>query len=323
MGMMKFSLAIALAVLLAVLSITTAAPSNLKDFETQYPAPWHLQMISNRDPKHYTYPYRFDDSAGSGVFVYVLDSGVNETHPQFSEGQVIQGTEIIPRGCEFAVRSKYHGTAVASMIAGRDVGVAKNATIVDVQVGAVMKECHDYDAMEQALLWTLLDIKRNRRENNSVVNISWTNDEGCGMMDFWINRLWNLGVPVVVAAGNHNKEAEKFCPANTNFAMTVASMDPFWSRSPFSNYGFAVDIFAPGGHVSLASTEPGREIGEFHGTSFAAPMVAGVIAYLIAKDGHDDPEGMFQTLRDLATNDVLGNTEGTPNLLLYNGIGFY
>lgn len=268
------------------------------DFDTQYPAPWHLQFISNRDPGHYTFPFRFDESAGEGIYVYVLDDGFDPYHPEFGPGQVEFGKTFAPKRCLPGVN--HHGTAVASMVIDQYVGVVKKATVVDVQVGTEVEGCKRPWAFESALLWTLLHIIEHDRLNRSVVNLSWNSDKTCKAIDFMLSRLYNHGIPVVASAGNNAHFASNYCPGNSSWVTTVGSMDPFWSRSPFSNIGGAVEIFAPRGHASVADSMRVNHdaLREAHGTSFAAPMVGGVIAYHFAMDGYLDPESMRQLLKD-------------------------
>lgn len=117
---------------------------------------WHLNRIDQRlsiyENGLYAYGWTYD---GSGVDVYVLDSGIMRDiydpavgyvrpHDEFRAGQVLDGTDYsgsdgftatTPCGGTGHYYAGGHGTGVASVIAGRTVGVARGATLIPVKVG--------------------------------------------------------------------------------------------------------------------------------------------------------------------------------------------
>jgi subtilisin family serine protease len=58
--------------------------------------------------------------------------------------------------------------------------------------------------------------------------------------------MTDIGITVVVAAGNDNQDASFYSPARAPYAITVASSSISDSFSSFSNYGFPIDVIAPG-----------------------------------------------------------------------------
>jgi len=98
--------------------IATAAPD------------WALSRICKRDldiDGSYDYP----PTAGEGVDVYVIDSGIYTEHEDF-ENRAIFGYTIDPNWGKDDDNG--HGTYVASLIGGKNYGVAKKATLIAVQV---------------------------------------------------------------------------------------------------------------------------------------------------------------------------------------------
>lgn len=107
---------------------------------------WHLDRIDQIDPP-LNNSYRYC-SSGIGVTVYVLDTGVQADHPEFTSGQVVDGYDPFdnwppyPRAtdpfgsnpCSSGGNSR-HGTHVASVLAGQTFGVAKRALLVPVAIG--------------------------------------------------------------------------------------------------------------------------------------------------------------------------------------------
>jgi len=102
---------------------------------------WHLDRV-DQNTADLTKKYGWCDDA-AGVTVYVLDTGVLSTHTEFAAGQVVSGYNASGDGnfypatdpCAGTVQpNRGHGTGVASVVAGRRTGVAKNATIVPVKI---------------------------------------------------------------------------------------------------------------------------------------------------------------------------------------------
>ena len=78
-----------------------------------------------------------------------------------------------------------------------------------------------------------------------------------------VRAAYNKGVTVVVAAGNDNANAANYSPASEASAITVGATDINDNRASFSNYGTALDIFAPGVNILsswIGSTSATRSI---------------------------------------------------------------
>ena len=89
--------------------------------DVQNSAPWGLDRIDQRNlPLSTTYNYTTN---GTGVHVYVLDSGIRATHNEFT-GRLGNGTDTINDG-QNGNDCDGHGTHVAGTIGGTNYGVAK------------------------------------------------------------------------------------------------------------------------------------------------------------------------------------------------------
>jgi len=341
---------------------------------------WHLDRIDQRAlPLNYAFDYDVD---GSGVYVHVIDSGVRLTHEQFEGragsdlywcpyldffGQVTAygnnhecvridkqrfctswqpNTNICnenpPGFWESKLDCLDHGTRVASVIAGRDVGVAKQARIIPYSLYWGIGPGYPCSAPAAssvsgttALIAALEEVLVQQRVGSgNVVNISLVAAGWSPSTEGVIEDVLNAGMTVVVAAGNANTDACTLTPARmskTSAVITVGATSQTDSRlwvdaSHGSNVGDCVTLFAPGD--SLKTAFPAGDnlyaVNE-SGTSLAAAVVSGVAAlYLSNHHGHFGGE-VKNALVANATNGVLAPTNpnngigaGSPNKLVYS-----
>jgi subtilisin family serine protease len=81
-----------------------------------------------------------------------------------------------------------------------------------------------------------------------------------------------------------------------------------------------VDIFAPGVNIWSSFNGDDQDHAELSGTSMATPHVAGVAAYLMARENLTAPEAVWNRIKELATPDeVIDAKDGSPNLIVFNG----
>lgn len=242
---------------------------------------WGLARISRKqnDFKN-KYPYKSDYKykvTGENVDVYVVDSGVDD-HPELEDRLThLFGNKGDDNG---------HGTHVATTIAGKKYGVAKDASVYNVCVlgdNGVGSPNVIIDGLE-AVLEHHQD-KENDRP--SVVNMSLGGQASKnGPMAAAVDELVENGVIVLASAGNDGVDLGKpteYIPAEVESAITVGAITISDDRANFSNWGEAVDIWAPG-HQIVAGY-PNNQIGSMSGTSMATPIVAGIVAQLVSKEG--------------------------------------
>ena len=281
---------------------------------TDYTSGWGVGRIDQRSgPSDYRFSY---GTTGTGVNIYIVDGGVVATHPDFG-GRVRTAwtwDARYPAGQDCSG----HGTAVASVAAGNEYGVAKGATIWSVRAN----DCDDWSwssTLEAGIDWVTGHHIKPAVLNFSYGAASFWDGLAPGSMHDAVIRAKSAGVFVVVSAGNNNGDACGQSPSNAREVMTVAASSENDQRSAFSNYGSCVDIFAPGDAINVASHLGGYAVRS--GTSFSAPMVAGVAALLYEKYPADSPDQIHYGIIHGGTESVIGNPgPSSPNLLLYSSL---
>ncbi|HFA51469.1 MAG TPA: subtilisin [Bacteroidetes bacterium] len=125
------------------------------------------------------------------------------------------------------------------------------------------------------------------------------------------------GAIVVVAAGNSNRNAKEFAPANTPGVITVSAVDTLLNRASFSNIvaDMKMGVAAPG--VNIYSTFPGGQYRSLNGTSMATPYVAGLLGLMKSLQPKLTTKQAFDILNK--TGRDTGNTRETGKLIQPGG----
>jgi len=301
--------------------------------KVQLNAPWGLARISHRNALTFgTFnKYLFDSSAGKGVTVYIVDTGVNINHTDFG-GRAKWGTTV-PDGDE-DVDGNGHGTHVAGTIAGTRYGVAKKANVVAIKVLRSNGSGTMSDVIKGVEM--VAEYHENESDNarkngkpfkGSVANMSLGGGRSRSL-DAAVNGAVDVGVNFVVAAGNDNRDACDSSPAAAENAITVGASTIEDERAWFSNYGRCVDVFAPGKDILSAWIGSNTATNTISGTSMASPHVAGLAAYLLGLKPEftsdfvtspPTPKQVADWIVKHATSGALDKIpSNTPNLLVFN-----
>lgn len=290
-----------------VAGIVEDAP--VRAFDTQQSPPaWGLDRIDQTTlplDGSFTYP----GSAGAGVVVYVVDTGLRSDHVEFV-GRVAPGFSIIDDGngtgdCDG------HGTHVAGTAAGTSFGVAKKATVVPVRV----LDCNGSGSLSGVIAG--LDwIVENHTSGPAVANLS-LGGGASAMLDLAVNRVVDDGVTVVAAAGNSNADACSASPGRAPAALTVGATTTSDARASYSNVGSCLDLFAPGSGIVSSWYTSSTATATLSGTSMAAPHVAGAAALIAGQNPTWSPAQVSAQVITSATTGVVGAAgTSSPNRLL-------
>jgi|694.fasta_scaffold02953_23 hypothetical protein len=221
--------------------------------------------------------------------LYVFDTGINFSHPEFDypgfEG-VNFWTCFGPPGGPYDYYDDNigHGTAVTSMAVGKNLGIANNCKVFNVKIGDATGTASILQigqAIDALVAVASADPLKTR-----ICNMSWGTARSA-YLDAKVQGLLDLGITVICAAGNDGIDIADISPAGMVDVLTVAAMDKYDIPCGFNNispsdagvttgHGQELDLFAPGEAVVVANYTGGYLM--ISGTSFSAPLVAGVAA---------------------------------------------
>jgi subtilisin family serine protease len=275
----------------------------LEETQTNPPA-WGIDRIDERRlPLDNRYRYSFD---GTGVHAYVIDSGIDVTHPDF-EGRAtfdfnaLGGPDVDCNG---------HGTHVAGTIGSETYGVAKNVRLHAVK----MINCGGAGQTSATLM--AIDWVTGNAQRPAVANTSW-NWTYSDTMAAALTTMMNSGVFLAASGGNTGANSCDRLPRGLAATLAAGATTITDTRASFSSTGPCVDLYAPG--VAILSTQPKNTTAVFSGTSMAAPHAAGVAVLYKDEFGDADQATVSAWLTSNATRGVVqGNLVDTPNLLVYS-----
>lgn len=210
-------------------------------------------------------------ASGKGQTVAVIDTGIDMTHPVFTD--LADGydyvdndpdpSEVSPSALAFG-----HGTMVAGVIAL----IAPDATIMPIRAfdsSGAGKETDVYKAIQLA-----------RGARVDVINMSFSLSVDSTLIRSAVSAAAQEGVTMVAASGNENTSSPQYPAAYNSWVSAVSATDSGDYKAGFSNYGSHIDECAPG--VGVYSAYPGGQYAWADGTSFSAPFVSAGAALVLS-----------------------------------------
>ncbi|OZM74207.1 serine protease [Amycolatopsis antarctica] len=294
---------LALLALCAIAPVLLAPPAHADPGEQVDPPSWGLDRVDQRAGGDGRYRY---ETTAETVTVYVLGTGVAAGAPDLA-GRVQPGKDLVD-GDDDAADGNGNGTLLASIVGGERFGIAKDVRIVPVRV------LDDTGAGSIDNVIAGVDWVRENAEQPAVALFS-LGGSASEPLDAAVRQLAET-VPVVVPAGNSATDASEVSPARVPQALTVAASDSADGASGTSNYGPAVDLYAPG--VDVTGEGLGGEAVTFSGSTAAAAHVAGGVALYRALHPQASGADSAAAVVSAATEGALsGVPAGTADRLLY------
>lgn len=274
---------------------------------------WQLDRIDQRSlPLDGEYGYDYD---GTGVRVYVIDSGIRGTHDEFA-GRIGPGySPLDPPYDDPYDTDDEHGTRVAGIAAGTTTGVAKGATICSARFAqhSGAGGSSEADALD-CIDWIISE--ETTRGGPAVVNFSYSHNGsaiGAAFQD-----LIDMGIPVFKSAMNNGTEVPTTGASAYRDIVYVSGTESDDSWAGY-NYGARVDLLAPARDVWTADLSADDAYTTASGTSYAAPLTAGIAATRLETQPELAPWQLKILLQNQATQGAItGVPANTVNLLAYS-----
>ena len=279
-----------------------------------YKEQWGLEKIRWEDA-------RADAGASREILIAIVDSGIEYTHPDLSENIWINAAEwdgvpgvdddangyvddvrgwdftdapTLPGTGDYLIRDNDpmdesgHGTHVAGIVgaaADNGIGVAgvfPHGKLMALRAGLNLSfgSLLEDDDVAAAIVYAA----DNRAD---VINMSWGDPRMSPLIRDVIQYAYGRGCVLVAAAGNERTEG-LFFPAGLDETLAVGASDASDQFAHFSNFGWNLDLLAPG--VGVISTYLSGQYKTLSGTSMAAPHVAGLAGLILSHHPDFSPE---------------------------------
>ncbi|KAK6539212.1 hypothetical protein TWF694_009453 [Orbilia ellipsospora] len=303
---------------------------------------WNLERISSvntvNDPTRsvadLTYTYRYMENEpghlpGTGVDAYLLDTGL-ATNISNIRGRAKRLLANLTDPDDHIG----HGTMCAGVLGGTHYGVSGGANLYGIKVvGTNSSDCVDIAAALDQIITLHKQRLSDPTFKGSVVSMSIAYIEPTPegfitmpevkypVMFELMKEASTAGIHLVAAGGNDSQDACIQGPAGFSRSIPligVGATNVDDSRADYSNYGPCINLYAPGTDITYQNTA--GKLATVSGTSCAAPLVAGIVAYELGRSSQFklDPAGMRKYLVSKALKGVL--TPDPNMLLIYNGV---
>lgn len=249
---------------------SSAKKSHLKDEDL-----WHFHAIGLN-------PSRSGRPLGRNTTVAVLDTGINDRHPEI-QNKIKQSYSLDPRTLKLETvpihDAQGHGTHVAGLLCGRQVGIAPATNLISC---AILPNGKGEISHFVRMLETL-----SEEPDIDIINISAGIIGYSSHLNTMIDELMAVGLLPVCAIGNEGRNST-CSPGNCRQALSVGAIGENRKIAAFSSSGTIVQdshqytvpsLVAPGDNVYSCVHTGGYEA--WSGTSMAAPIVSGVAATLL------------------------------------------
>ncbi|MBI4817903.1 MAG: S8 family serine peptidase [Deltaproteobacteria bacterium] len=229
--------------------------------DPQYPSQWHHALMGA--------PAAWDLATGEGVVTAICDSGVDGSNADL---RLVPGWNVVSDSDDSSPVN-WHGTSVAGTAAAignngaSSAGVAFGSAIMPLRVTNLTSGAAYFSHIATAINWAA--------DHGAKTAVVAYQGAACSeLIRTAADYMRDRGGIVVVAAGNSGAQID--C-GHTSSLVVVSATDPLDHKPSWSTFGDLVDLAAPG--ESIVTTYGGGTA-SLSGTSFSAPIVAGVLGMI-------------------------------------------
>ncbi len=222
---------------------------------------------------------------GGGPRVGLIDGGVG-AHPSLSGAVAEQRAFSSP-----SIVTTPHATAIASLLVGRGAGVEGAAPGAQVYVADIyggQPTGGSAAALARALSWLSSD-------GVPVINVSLVGPRN-RIVEAIVERLVSRGFVIVAAVGNDGPAAPPLFPASYAGVIGVTGVDLSRRVLIEAGQGPQVEFAAPGMPIAAS----GRRVARMRGTSYSAPIVAGLLTTRLSAPDPSQAQSAIASLRNEA-----------------------
>lgn len=285
-------------------------------------APAHAaDPITAADQAYFAY-YGLDQArakgyTGKGVTVAIIDGEVDTSAAELKGADISAQTTCTITS---SPGSRTHGTAVASVLVSNGYGVSPGSSLLTYQIpfsnqgDQATDDCfgNGGGVSKKEPLWVL---NQAMNDGAQIVNLSASSTAGDDGMKWTIARAMSRGVILVAAVGNDGQDNDVESLSGWSGVVGVAAIGADGNRQDYSSWGQGVTTTAIGGPVAVRDYASGQ-VSQTYGTSFSAPVVAGVLA--LAKQRW--PEATSNQLLQLLVKTGLNPDHGWNQYTGFGGI---
>ncbi|MFC2778175.1 MAG: S8 family serine peptidase [Pauljensenia sp.] len=243
---------------------------------------------------------------GQGVTIALLDGEVDTTAPELTGATI---TDKTPCTVTSSLRSKSHGTAMASILVSDGYGVAPGARLLTYQTGNYVdgdqpsSDCIGRNGARGTSAASLINHAIN--DGAQIISISSSNTEINDSVKWAIARANSQGILIVGSAGNEASDGTIDSYGKWSGVVGVSAIDTSGKRADYSSWGNGVTTAAVGGPVTARSYETGENISA-NGTSNSTPLVVGFLAIARQKWPDATANQLLQVLTHTGLSDQSG-----------------
>jgi thermitase len=229
------------------------------------------------------------------ALIAILDTGVDANHEDIK-------ANFISTKTAYDADKAGHGThcaGIAAAVSNNGIGVASFSQTNDyVRVTSIKVLSDGGMGTQQSIISGMLEAADRGADVLSLSLGGMSTDSRQRAYQKAVEYANKKGCIVVVAAGNSNRNAKDFVPANVDGVITVSAVDTLLNRASFSNTtpDVKMGVAAPG--VKIYSTIPGSVYATFNGTSMATPYVAGLLGLMKSLKPDLTTKQAYQILND-------------------------